>query len=88
MDKAANTHFDPGHLPCPSSFSSDTQILITSATALKGQARTRRWTLADKIDDNQFEAFPTEVAAVLRSFVASDGAAAVPDPAYIAVAAK
>lgn len=48
----------------------------------------KEWTLADRIDDNQFEAFLTEVAAVLWLFVASDGAVAVPAPGYIVVTVK
>lgn len=48
----------------------------------------KEWTLADRINCNQFEAFLTEVAAVLRPFVANDDAVAVPSPAYIVVTAK
>jgi hypothetical protein len=48
----------------------------------------KEWTLAERIDDNQFEAFLTEAAALLHPFVASDGVVAVPAPAYIVVASK
>lgn len=48
----------------------------------------KEWLLGDRMDEVQFEEFLTEAEAVLRPFVASDGAVVVPAPAYISTATK
>jgi hypothetical protein len=46
------------------------------------------WTLADKIDDEQFALFQREAAGALARFVGADGRVQFPIPAQIATARR
>jgi SAM-dependent methyltransferase len=48
----------------------------------------RGWTLADKIDDQQFELLETEASGALSDFVAADGQVVFDMRAHIAIARK
>ncbi|MCL4298634.1 MAG: methyltransferase domain-containing protein [Anaerolineae bacterium] len=48
----------------------------------------KAWLLGDRMDEIQFEEFLREAAERLRPFGASDGAVALPAPAYIVTATK
>lgn len=48
----------------------------------------RGWTLADKLDDDQFEQLVSEAERELRYFVAADGSVEFAHPALIAIADK
>lgn len=72
----------------------DAQIATQEGTARFDSIRSwvytdiKGWTLADMIDDRQFELLAREAERVLRPFVTASGAVAFAAPAHIVTAAK
>jgi len=88
-----------GDLEILSALFSEAGVVGAGITRQKGIARfpslhawlrieVKAWLLADRMNELQFEAFLAEAAELLRPFVATDGTAALPAPAYIVTATK